>query len=150
MYIKHLDHVLLKGVILTMKNRKAISFFTSAFLCIMSATAMVADASYSDLYFELSGSTSYYSNVATKSVIHSTSDYADVMLTYGLAPTCPIGIGVANNSNHVLRANTVWFNSLEGKHIPYTSSPTPGGGEKLVLKGTAGYYYTYDGGYWEP
>lgn len=135
---------------MAMKNGKVISFFMSALLCTISATAMVADASYSNLYFELSGSTSYYSNVATKTVIHSTSDYADVMLTYGLAASCPIGIGVANDSNHVLRANTIWFNSLDRKHIPYTSSPTPGGGEELVLKGTAGYYYTYDGGYWEP
>ena len=138
-----------RSFIMTKKAKRIVSSVIATLVVSTSVTGLISIASYGNFYFELSGSSNGYSNPVQKSVIHSTSDYADVLPTSGLAASCPIGIGVADYYSHTMRAQTIWFNSVEGKHIPYTY-PSPGGGEDMVLKGTAGYYYTKLGGYWEP
>ena len=118
-----------RSFIMTKKAKRIVSSVIATLVVSTSVTGLISIASYGHFYFELSGSSNGYSDPVQKSVIHSTSDYADVLPTSGLAAS--------------------WFNSVEGKHIPYTY-PSPGGGEDMVLKGTAGYYYTKLGGYWEP
>lgn len=137
---------------MTNKFKKALSSIICVFTLSSGVTGIIANATYGDFSFKINRSSYKYSSEQTKDTIHSTSDFAAVYPTYGLAASCPIGVGVVNSGNKAVRANTLWFNSLDGKHLPYintSSTPSPGGETKLCLKGTAGYYYTELDGQWE-
>lgn len=134
---------------MTKKMKKTLSSIIVTLMLSTGVTGIIANATYSNFKFKLSRSSTDYSEIAVKSVIHSVPDHAKIYPLYGTAADCPIGIGVVNANDYALRAYTVWFDSLEAQ-FPTYQSPAPGAGTELRLKGVAGYYYTEMEGVWEP
>lgn len=134
---------------MTKKTKKKLSSIIAAFMLSTNVTGMIANAEYVDFEFHVNRSSTEYSDMAIKSVIHGVPDCAKIYPTTGLLATCPLGVTVVNYYGYSARSNTVWFNSLDAMFPQYTS-PAPGAGAELCLKGTAGYYYTEAQGTWEP